>query len=165
MAWEQVALGFDTALAGLIGLPADAYFEAVLPENVSSPIDPEPALEHAVLRGVQLEQKDAVALAQQLEREPRRSRRRKSLLLSFLGWSFGAFVVLFIVGSAGAGYLLWEASKDLPDYESLARYEATVPLGRLNNPEDIANAVVFLASDDAAMITGSTIEVDGGRCI
>jgi 3-oxoacyl-[acyl-carrier protein] reductase len=51
------------------------------------------------------------------------------------------------------------------DAESLARYEATVPLGRLNNPEDIANAVVFLASDDAAMITGSTVEVDGGRCI
>jgi len=51
------------------------------------------------------------------------------------------------------------------DAEGLARYEATVPLGRLNEPEDIANAVVFLASDDAAMITGSTIEVDGGRCI
>jgi 3-oxoacyl-[acyl-carrier protein] reductase len=47
----------------------------------------------------------------------------------------------------------------------LARYEATVPLGRLNQPEDIANAAVFLASDEAAMITGSTIEVDGGRCI
>lgn len=51
------------------------------------------------------------------------------------------------------------------DAESLARYEATVPLGRLNKPEDIASAAVFLASDDAAMITGSTIEVDGGRCI
>lgn len=51
------------------------------------------------------------------------------------------------------------------DAESLARYEATVPLGRLNQPEDIANAAVFLASDDAAMITGTTIEVDGGRCI
>ncbi len=51
------------------------------------------------------------------------------------------------------------------DAEGLARYEATVPLGRLNKPEDIANAAVFLASDDAAMITGSTFEVDGGRCI
>jgi len=51
------------------------------------------------------------------------------------------------------------------DAEGLARYEATVPLGRLNKPEDIANAAVFLASDDAAMITGSAIEVDGGRCI
>lgn len=49
--------------------------------------------------------------------------------------------------------------------EGLARYEATVPLGRLNQPEDVARAAVFLASDDAAMITGTTIEVDGGRCI
>jgi 3-oxoacyl-[acyl-carrier protein] reductase len=49
------------------------------------------------------------------------------------------------------------------DPESLARYEATVPLGRLNQPEDVARTAVFLASDDAAMITGSCIEVDGGR--
>jgi penicillin-binding protein 1A len=48
------------------------------------------------------------------------------LLLSFLGWSFGAFVVLFLVGSAAAGYVLWQASKDLPDYESLASYEPPV---------------------------------------
>ena len=51
------------------------------------------------------------------------------------------------------------------DKDNLARYEATVPLGRLNRPEDVARAAVFLASDDAAMITGSTIEIDGGRCI
>jgi penicillin-binding protein 1A len=56
----------------------------------------------------------------------RRPRKRKSLLLSFLGWSFAAFVVLFLVGSAGAGYVLWNASKDLPDYESLASYEPPV---------------------------------------
>jgi 3-oxoacyl-[acyl-carrier protein] reductase len=51
------------------------------------------------------------------------------------------------------------------DEEGLARYVATVPLGRLNEPEDLARAAVFLASDDAAMITGTTLEVDGGRCI
>ena len=51
------------------------------------------------------------------------------------------------------------------DEESLARYTATVPLGRLNEPDDVARAAVFLASDDAAMITGSTLEVDGGRSI
>ena len=51
------------------------------------------------------------------------------------------------------------------DEEGLARYTATVPLGRLNQPEDIANTAVFLASDDAAMITGTCVEVDGGRCI
>jgi 3-oxoacyl-[acyl-carrier protein] reductase len=51
------------------------------------------------------------------------------------------------------------------DEEALARYIDTIPLGRLNEPEDIAAAVVFLASDDAAMITGTCIEIDGGRCI
>src|SRR5438128_6952515 len=51
------------------------------------------------------------------------------------------------------------------DEESLARYVATVPLGRLNQPEDIARTAVFLASDEAAMITGSCVEVDGRRCI
>src|SRR5213080_4664619 len=51
------------------------------------------------------------------------------------------------------------------DAEGMTRYIATVPLGRLNRPEDIANAAVFLASDEAAMITGSCLEVDGGRCI
>ncbi len=56
-------------------------------------------------------------------------------------------------------------NKKAVDEESLARYVATVPLGRLNQPEDIARAAVFLASDDAAMITGSCLEVDGGRCI
>ncbi len=56
-------------------------------------------------------------------------------------------------------------NKHAVDAEGLARYEATVPLGRLNQPEDIARTAVFLASDDAAMITGSCVEVDGGRCI
>ena len=42
---------------------------------------------------------------------------------------------------------------------------STVPLGRLCAPEDIANTMVFLASDEASFITGDVIEVDGGRCI
>ena len=56
-------------------------------------------------------------------------------------------------------------SKKEVDAEGLAQYVATVPLGRLNQPQDIAETAVFLASDAAAMITGSCIEVDGGRCI
>src|SRR5262245_31303778 len=51
------------------------------------------------------------------------------------------------------------------DAANRARYVATVPLGRLNQPEDIARTAVFLASDEAAMITGTCVEVDGGRCI
>jgi 3-oxoacyl-[acyl-carrier protein] reductase len=41
----------------------------------------------------------------------------------------------------------------------------TIPLGRLNTPADIARAALFLASDDAAMVTGTVFEVDGGRCV
>ena len=51
------------------------------------------------------------------------------------------------------------------DADALARTVATVPLGRLAAPDDLARTAVFLASDDAAMITGSCIQVDGGRCI
>jgi 3-oxoacyl-[acyl-carrier protein] reductase len=42
---------------------------------------------------------------------------------------------------------------------------ATIPLGRLSTPEDIANAALYLASDEASMLTGVLLEVDGGRCI
>jgi 3-oxoacyl-[acyl-carrier protein] reductase len=56
-------------------------------------------------------------------------------------------------------------NKKAVDAEGLKQYEATVPLGRLNQPEDLAATAVFLASDDAAMITGTCVEVDGGRCI
>ena len=59
--------------------------------------------------------------------EPKRKRRRRrSWLLSFLGFGFGSAVLLFLVGSVGAGYMIWSAAKDLPDYESLARYEPPV---------------------------------------
>ena len=42
---------------------------------------------------------------------------------------------------------------------------SSIPLGRLCAPADIANTMVFLASDEASFITGGVIEVDGGRCI
>jgi 3-oxoacyl-[acyl-carrier protein] reductase len=51
------------------------------------------------------------------------------------------------------------------DDEGRARYVATIPLGRLNTPDDIARTALFLASDDAAMLTGTCVEVDGGRCV
>jgi len=40
-----------------------------------------------------------------------------------------------------------------------------VPLGRLGSVEDIANAALFLASDEAAFITGQTLVVDGGQVL
>lgn len=53
--------------------------------------------------------------------------------------------------------------EDTPEIR--ARFVATIPLGRMSRPADIAAAAVFLASDEADMITGVCLEVDGGRCI
>ena len=49
--------------------------------------------------------------------------------------------------------------------EKRAAFRATVPLGRLSTPTDIANAAAFLVSDEANFLTGVCLEVDGGRCI
>ncbi len=49
--------------------------------------------------------------------------------------------------------------------EARAPFLATIPLGRLSTPEDIANAALYLASDEASLLTGVLLEVDGGRCI
>ena len=49
--------------------------------------------------------------------------------------------------------------------EMRAKFLATIPIGRFSTPEDLGNAACFLASDEAAMITGAALEVDGGRCI
>ena len=56
----------------------------------------------------------------------KKKRRRKSLLLSMLGFVFGTGVLVFVVASAAAGMLLYQASKDLPDYEKLTKYEPPV---------------------------------------
>ncbi len=49
--------------------------------------------------------------------------------------------------------------------EMRAKFLATIPLGRFSTPEDMGNAAAFLCSDEAGMITGVALEVDGGRCI
>ena len=49
--------------------------------------------------------------------------------------------------------------------ERRAKFLSTIPLGRFSTPEDMGAAATFLCSDDAAMITGVAMEVDGGRCI
>ena len=49
--------------------------------------------------------------------------------------------------------------------EARARFVASIPLGRLSQPRDVANAALYLASDEADFITGACIEVDGGRCV
>jgi 3-oxoacyl-[acyl-carrier protein] reductase len=49
--------------------------------------------------------------------------------------------------------------------EIRAKFVASIPLGRFSQPLDIANACLYLASDEAEFITGACIEVDGGRCV
>ncbi|MGB3280770.1 MAG: glucose 1-dehydrogenase [Pseudorhodobacter sp.] len=49
--------------------------------------------------------------------------------------------------------------------EMRAKFLATIPMGRFSTPEDMGNAACFLCSDEASMITGVALEVDGGRCI
>jgi len=49
--------------------------------------------------------------------------------------------------------------------EMRAKFLATIPLGRFSTPTDLGNAACFLCSDEASMITGVCMEVDGGRCI
>lgn len=49
--------------------------------------------------------------------------------------------------------------------EMRAKFLATIPIGRFSTAEDMANAALYLCSDEASMITGVALEVDGGRCI
>ena len=49
--------------------------------------------------------------------------------------------------------------------ELRAKFLASIPLGRFATPRDVANAALYLASDEGAFITGVALEVDGGRCI
>ena len=49
--------------------------------------------------------------------------------------------------------------------EAKARFLATIPLGRFSTPLDIANACLYLASDEASLVSGVCIEVDGARCV
>jgi 3-oxoacyl-[acyl-carrier protein] reductase len=78
---------------------------------------------------------------------------------------FGVRVVAIAPVATETPMLATFMGKTAVDEEGMTRYRATVPLGRLNTPDDLAKVAVFLASDDAAMITGTCVEVDGGRCI
>ena len=66
-----------------------------------------------------------------------------------------------VAGETGMLHLFM--GEDTP--EKREQFKASVPLGRLSTPRDIANAALYLASDEAEFITGVCMEVDGGRCI
>ena len=67
-----------------------------------------------------------------------------------------------VMGATG----LLESFMGMPDTpENRKKFIATIPLGRLSDPKDIARAAVYLGSDDAAFITGVEFPVDGGRTV
>jgi 3-oxoacyl-[acyl-carrier protein] reductase len=53
--------------------------------------------------------------------------------------------------------------EDTPEIR--AKFLSTIPMGRFSTPEDMGNAACYLCSDEASMVTGVCMEVDGGRCI
>ena len=67
------------------------------------------------------------------------------------------------VNCVAPGAIATPMNQDLLDSpEKMARVVARIPRGRIGTPEDVARAVLFLASEDADYITGSVIYVDGG---
>lgn len=65
-----------------------------------------------------------------------------------------------------SGTGLFEAFTGLPPTEeNMSRFLSNIPLGRLTATQDVANALAFLGSDEAAFITAETIKVDGGRAV
>lgn len=86
----------------------------------------------------------------------------KSLALEVAPWKIRVNSICPVMGETG----LLEAFMGVPDTpENRARFIATIPLGRMSRPADIANAALYLASDEGAFITGVELPVDGGRTV
>jgi 3-oxoacyl-[acyl-carrier protein] reductase len=69
------------------------------------------------------------------------------------------------VNAVEPGYILTEAMKTLGGEEELKAMAHCIPKGAMGDPADVANAMLFLASDEASYITGQTIVVDGGSTL
>jgi len=70
------------------------------------------------------------------------------------------------VNAVGPGVIRTGMNRELLDGTAVEEtWTKRTPLGRLGDPEDIANAIAFLASDEASYITGQTLYVEGGRTI
>ena len=68
------------------------------------------------------------------------------------------------VNAVAPGFVLTDLTKDLPE-ELTAQLNTFIPLGRWGEAQDVANAVAFLASDEAGYITGHVLNVDGGMAM
>jgi len=65
------------------------------------------------------------------------------------------------VNALTPGYIMTDMLSSIPE-DQIGKFATTVPLGKMGRPEDVANACVFLASDDADYITGQVIGINGG---
>ncbi|MCO5080569.1 MAG: SDR family oxidoreductase [Rhizobiaceae bacterium] len=82
----------------------------------------------------------------------------RSAALEFSGYGI-------TVNGVEPGNIMTEAIREQRGPEFIKSMEDAIPLGRLGSPRDVANAFLFLASDDAEYITGTTIVVDGGQLL
>jgi 3-oxoacyl-[acyl-carrier protein] reductase len=63
------------------------------------------------------------------------------------------------------GFFKTVTGQDRISDEGRKRLEADVPLRRLTDPDDVANAMLYLASEDAGFVTGVSLDIDGGKSI
>jgi len=68
------------------------------------------------------------------------------------------------INAVAPGFILTDMVRQMPE-KILEQMRGRIPLGRLGDPRDVANAYLFLASDEAAYITGAVLRVDGGIVI
>ena len=86
----------------------------------------------------------------------------KSMAVEFAPDKIRVNALCPVVGETG----MLETFLGVPDTpENRAKFMASIPLGRFSTPRDVANAALYLASDEADFITGLCLEVDGGRCV
>ena len=86
----------------------------------------------------------------------------KSLAVELAPWKIRVNAICPVIGETG----LLEAFMGRPDTpENRAKFLATIPLGRMSRADDVANAALYLASDEAEFITGVELPVDGGRTV
>lgn len=86
----------------------------------------------------------------------------KSMAVELAPWKIRVNAICPVMGATG----LLESFMGMPDTpDNRAKFIATVPMGRLAEPTDIANAALFLASEEAAFLTGVELPVDGGRTV
>lgn len=86
----------------------------------------------------------------------------KSMAVELAGQGVRVNAVNPVIGETG---LTVEFMGGVDSPEIREKFISSIPLGRMSTPLDIANAALFLASDEAALVTGVCMEVDGGRCV